>query len=130
MRSLASFPLPALALLALAGCVSEDGPLTNRMAQSTTPYLARAARQPVSWQPWGRDAFALAARLDRPILLYVGADDCRWCGVLDREVDGDPGVGARIASLCVPASVARAERPAARRRHASSAPPRASPRGA
>src|SRR5438093_10983283 len=32
--------LPA-SLLALA-CVSEHGPLTNRMAQSTTPYLARA----------------------------------------------------------------------------------------
>src|SRR2546425_188308 len=87
MRALAPFPLP-LSLLALAGCVSEHGPLTNRMAQSTTPYLARAARQPVSWQPWGRDSFALAARLDRPILLYVGADDCRWCGVMDREVYG------------------------------------------
>jgi len=30
-----------LSVLALAGCVSEHGPLTNRMAQSTTPYLAR-----------------------------------------------------------------------------------------
>jgi len=60
MRASASLPYP-LSLLALVGCVSEHGPLTNRMAQSTTPYLARAARQPVSWQPWGRDAFALAA---------------------------------------------------------------------
>src|SRR5439155_735625 len=110
MRALAPFPLP-LSLLALAGCVSEHGPLTNRMAQSTTPYLARAARQPVSWQPWGRDAFALAARLDRPILLYVGADDCRWCGVMDREVYGDPGLGAMIDSLFVPVRVDRDERP-------------------
>ena len=110
MRALASFPLP-LSLLVLVGCVSEHGPLTNRMAQSTTPYLARAARQPVSWQPWGRDAFALAARLDRPILLYVGADDCRWCGVMDREVYGDPGLGAVIDSLFVPVRVDRDERP-------------------
>src|SRR5690348_18140680 len=84
MRLPASSLLP-LSLLALVGCVSEHGPLTNRMAQSTTPYLARAAREPVSWQPWGRDAFALAARLDRPILLYVGADDCRWCAIRSEE---------------------------------------------
>src|SRR5256712_257758 len=118
MRALAPFPLP-LSLLALAGCVSEHGPLTNRMAQSTTPYLARAARQPVSWQPWGRDAFALAARLDRPILLYVGADDCRWCGVMDREVYGDPGLGAMIDSLFVPVRVDRDERPDVAQRYAT-----------
>src|SRR5438552_8812148 len=111
MRALASFPLPSLALLALAGCVSEHGPLTNRMAQSATPYLARAAREPVSWQPWGRDAFALAARLDRPILLYVGADDCRWCAVMDREVYGDQALAAMLDSLFVPVRVDRDERP-------------------
>src|SRR5438034_970389 len=89
------------------------------MAQSTTPYLARAAREPVSWQPWGRDAFALAARLDRPILLYVGADDCRWCGVMDREVYGDPGLGAMIDSLFVPVRVDRDERPDVAQRYAA-----------
>jgi len=103
-------PPLALVLLALA-CVSEHGPLTNRMSQSTTSYLTRAARQPVSWQPWGREAFALAARLDRPVLLYVGADDCRWCVVMDREVYGDPTIGAVIDSLFVPVRVDRDERP-------------------
>jgi len=105
-----------LALLAVA-CVSEHGPLTNRMSQSATPYLTRAARQPVSWQPWGREAFALAARLDRPILLYVGADDCRWCAVMDREVYGDPLLGALIDSLFVPVRVDRDERPNVARRY-------------
>jgi len=111
MRSPGLLPpsLP-MSLLALA-CVSEHGPLTNRMAQSATPYLARAAREPVSWQPWGRDAFALAARLDRPILLYVGADDCRWCAVMDREVYGDQALAAMIDSLFVPVRVDRDERP-------------------
>ena len=118
MRPPAPFLVP-LSVLALAGCVSEHGPLTNRMAQSTTPYLARAARQPVSWQPWGRDAFALAARLDRPILLYVGADDCRWCGVMDREVYGDQGLGAMIDSLFVPVRVDRDERPDVAQRYAT-----------
>src|SRR5216117_4539094 len=104
--------LPWLTLsLAASACVSEHGPLTNRMAQSTTHYLTRAARKPVSWQPWGREAFALAARLDRPILLYVGADECRWCAVMDREVYGDLALGAMIDSLFVPVRVDRDERP-------------------
>ena len=115
MRTLVGLSLPFLAV----ACVSEHGPLTNRMAQSTTPYLARAARQPVSWQPWGRDAFALAARLDRPILLYVGADECRWCGVMDREVYGDPALGALIDSLFVPVRVDRDERPDVADRYAA-----------
>src|SRR5213592_3481587 len=115
MRTLSSLFLG----LSTVACVSEHGPLTNRMAQSATPYLARAARQPVSWQPWGRDAFALAARLDRPILLYVGADDCRWCGVMDREVYGDPGLGAMIDSLFVPVRVDRDERPDVAQRYAT-----------
>jgi uncharacterized protein YyaL (SSP411 family) len=107
MRIVSSVGFSLVAL----GCVSEHGPLTNRMAQSTTRYLTRAARQPVSWQPWGREAFALAARLDRPVLLYVGADECRWCAVMDREVYGDPALGALIDSLFVPVRVDRDERP-------------------
>src|SRR5438094_9883698 len=81
------------------------------MAQSSTRYLTRAARQPVSWQPWGREAFALAARLDRPVLLYVGADDCRSCAAMDREVYEDAALGSMIDSLFVPVRVDRDEQP-------------------
>ena len=105
-----AFPSLPVALVALA-CVSEHGPLTNRMAQSSTRYLTRAAGQPVSWQPWGREAFALAARLDRPVLLYVGADDCRSCAAMDREVYEDAALGSMIDSLFVPVRVDRDERP-------------------
>src|SRR5256712_6820968 len=123
-----AFPSLPLALVALA-CVSEHGPLTNRMAQSSTRYLTRAARQPVSWQPWGREAFALAARLDRPVLLYVGADDCRWCVVMDREVYGDPTIGAVIDSLFVPVRVDRDERPDVAQRYEAAVQWLARPRG-
>jgi len=105
-----AWPVLPLSFLAVA-CVSERGPLTNQMAQSTTRYLARAARQPVSWQRWGREAFSLASRLDRPILLYVGADECRWCTEMDREVYTDPALGALIDSFFVPVRVDRDERP-------------------
>ena len=92
-------------------CIGERGPLTNRMAHSPTTYLARAARQPVRWQPWGRDAFTLAAKLDRPILLYVGSDTCHWCAETDRAIYTDPEIGALINTLFVPVRVDRDERP-------------------
>jgi uncharacterized protein YyaL (SSP411 family) len=81
------------------------------MAHSGTSYLARAARQPVNWQPWGRDAFALAAKLDRPVLLYIGSDACRWCAETDRAIYTDPEIGALINALFVPIRVDRDERP-------------------
>ncbi|OLC07894.1 MAG: hypothetical protein AUH41_09475 [Gemmatimonadetes bacterium 13_1_40CM_66_11] len=92
-------------------CIGERGPFTNRMANSGTTYLARAARQPVRWQPWGRDAFALAAKLDRPILLYIGSATCHWCAETDRAIYTDPEIGALINTLFVPVRVDRDERP-------------------
>lgn len=77
----------------------------------------RAARQPVGWQPWGREAFAIAARLDRPLLLYIGADDCDWCTRMDRESYGDPVLGAMIDSLFVAVRMDRDEHPDVARRY-------------
>jgi uncharacterized protein YyaL (SSP411 family) len=96
---------------AAAACLGERGPFINRMAHSGTTYLARAAGQPVRWQPWGRDAFALAAKLDRPVLLYIGSDTCRWCAETDRAIYTDPEIGALINALFVPIRVDRDERP-------------------
>src|SRR6266581_1965732 len=95
----------------VAACIGERGPFINRMAHTGTSYLARAARQPVRWQPWGRDAFALAAKLDRPVLLYIGSDACRWCAETDRAIYTDPAIGGLINALFVPIRVDRDERP-------------------
>ena len=104
---------------ALTACLAERGPFTNRMAQSGTSYLSRAARQPVNWQPWGRDAFALAARLDRPVLLYIGNDVCHWCAETDRAIYTDPEIGELINALFVPIRVDRDERPDIAQRYQS-----------
>ncbi len=104
------FASPLLGLVSVAACVTEQGPLTNRMAQATTGYLSRAARQPVSWQTWGPEAFALAAKLDRPVLLVVGADRCRPCAEMDRVWE-DAGLAALVNALFVPVRVDRDERP-------------------
>src|ERR1043166_3400965 len=107
MRLLAAVMLPLLALT----CATEQGTFTNQMAQSSTRYLARAAREPVSWQSWGRPVFTLAARLDRPILLYIGSDECRWCAAMDRETYNDATLGALIDSLFVPVRLDGDEHP-------------------
>ena len=105
--------------VAVAACLGERRPFTNRMAQSGTTYLARAAGQPVRWQPWGGDAFSLAARLDRPILLYIGGDGCRWCAETDRAIYTDPEIGALVNSYFVPVRVDRDERPDIAQRYQS-----------
>jgi uncharacterized protein YyaL (SSP411 family) len=107
------------AALTGGACLVERGPFTNRMAHSGTSYLTRAARQPVSWQPWGRHAFALAARLDRPVLLYIGNDTCHWCAETDRAIYTDPEIGALINALFVPIRVDRDERPDVAQRYQS-----------
>jgi uncharacterized protein YyaL (SSP411 family) len=99
------------ATAATTACIGERGPFINRMAHSGTTYLSRAARQPVRWQPWGRDAFALAAKLDRPVLLYIGSDTCHWCAETDRAIYTDPEIGGLINALFVPIRVDRDERP-------------------
>jgi len=116
-------------LAGASACITERGPFTNRMAHSATSYLARAARQPVNWQPWGRDAFALAAKLDRPVLLYVGGDACRWCSETDRAIYTDPDIGALINALFVPVRVDRDERPDVAQRYQASVATMAGLRG-
>src|SRR6266571_1932132 len=119
----------SLLLVGASACITERGPFTNRMAHSATSYLARAARQPVDWQPWGRDAFALAAKLDRPVLLYVGGDACRWCAETDRAIYTDPEIGALINALFVPVRVDRDERPDVAQRYQASVATMAGLRG-
>jgi len=118
-RSMSTSVAFAICAVAVSACLGERRPFTNRMAQSGTSYLARAAGQPVRWQPWGRDAFGLAARLDRPILLYIGSDGCRWCAETDRAIYTDPEIGALVNAYFVPVRVDRDERPDVAQRYQS-----------
>jgi uncharacterized protein len=67
--------------------------------------------QPVEWHEWGPDAFTLAAALDKPVLLDIGAVWCHWCHVMDRESYEDPGLAAVINEHFVAIKVDRDERP-------------------
>ncbi len=67
--------------------------------------------QPVRWHGWGDEAFALAEREDKPILLDIGAVWCHWCHVMDRESYEDAATAALINQHFVAVKVDRDERP-------------------
>ena len=46
--------------------------MTNKLAQSTSPYLQQHAGNPVHWQEGGPDALAQSRRTGKPILLSIG----------------------------------------------------------
>jgi uncharacterized protein YyaL (SSP411 family) len=67
--------------------------------------------QPVRWQEWGEEAFALARSEDKPILLDIGAVWCHWCHVMDRESYESAETAAIINEHFISVKVDRDERP-------------------
>ena len=86
-------------------------PLRNQLAEASSPYLRSAAKQPVHWQEWSNDVFALARKLDRPIYLDIGAIWCHWCHEMDRESYENPEIATLINELFIPVKVDRDVRP-------------------
>ncbi|MEO6120067.1 MAG: thioredoxin domain-containing protein [Terriglobales bacterium] len=83
----------------------------NALAQASSSYLRSAMHQPIQWQEWGEEAFALAQRENKPILLDIGAVWCHWCHVMDRESYDSAEVAALINEHFIAIKVDRDERP-------------------
>ncbi|MBW2456791.1 MAG: thioredoxin domain-containing protein [Deltaproteobacteria bacterium] len=91
---------------------ADGGPkYVNRLIFETSPYLAQHAHNPVSWFPWGDEAFALARQLRRPVFLSVGYSTCHWCHVMEEESFEDEEVAKVINDHYIPIKVDREERP-------------------
>src|SRR5215469_393223 len=89
----------------------------NALSNSASSYLRSAMHQPVRWHEWGEDAFSLAKRENKPILLDIGAVWCHWCHVMDRESYEDPEIAQIINERFVAVKVDRDERPDVDSRH-------------
>jgi uncharacterized protein YyaL (SSP411 family) len=83
----------------------------NALARARSSYLRSAMHQPIQWQEWGAEAFAQAAREDKPVLLDIGAVWCHWCHVMDRESYEDATLAPLINERFVAIKVDRDERP-------------------
>lgn len=85
--------------------------MTNRLADTLSPYLRAHADNPVDWYPWGPEAFAEAQRRDVPLLISIGYSTCHWCHVMARESFADPATAALINRDFVAIKVDREEHP-------------------
>jgi uncharacterized protein YyaL (SSP411 family) len=88
-----------------------DAAAGNRLGGETSPYLRQHRDNPVHWLPWGEQAFALAKRQDKPILLSIGYAACHWCHVMAHESFEDPDTAALMNEHFVSIKVDREERP-------------------
>ena len=84
----------------------------NRLILEGSPYLLQHAHNPVSWYPWGDEAFQRARRENKPIFLSVGYSTCHWCHVMERESFEDEEIARYLNESFVAIKVDREERPA------------------
>lgn len=44
----------------------------NRLINEKSPYLLQHAYNPINWYAWGKEAFELAKKEDKPVFLSIG----------------------------------------------------------
>lgn len=84
---------------------------TNRLINETSPYLLQHAHNPVDWFPWGEEAFEVARREQKPVLLSIGYSACHWCHVMEDESFEDETIAKLMNENFVNIKVDREERP-------------------
>ncbi len=83
----------------------------NLLAKEKSPYLLQHAENPVDWHPWGDEAFAKAAKEDKPVFLSIGYSTCHWCHVMEHESFSDEATAKILNEHFVSIKVDREERP-------------------
>ena len=89
----------------------DGGDEFNRLIFEASPYLLQHATNPVQWWPWGKDAFAEAHHLDKPVFLSIGYSTCHWCHVMAHESFADRQVADLLNRDFISIKVDREERP-------------------
>jgi len=85
--------------------------MPNHLINETSPYLLQHAHNPVDWYPWGDEAFEMARRENKPILLSIGYSACHWCHVMAHESFEDEEIAKLMNENFVNIKVDREERP-------------------
>ena len=81
----------------------------NRLINEKSHYLLQHARNPVDWYPWGDEAFAEAAKQEKPVFLSIGYSTCHWCHVMVRESFRDEKVVSLLNDTFIHIKIARDE---------------------
>ncbi len=85
--------------------------MPNHLINETSPYLLQHAHNPVDWYPWGEEAFEIARRENKPVLLSIGYSACHWCHVMAHESFEDEEIAKLMNESFVNIKVDREERP-------------------
>ncbi|MFC6955502.1 DUF255 domain-containing protein [Halorubellus litoreus] len=71
----------------------------------------------VEWREWGEEAFAVADRAGKPVLLSLSATWCAHCHEMDRETYDEPRIAANVNDGFVPVRVDADRHPRVRERY-------------
>lgn len=82
----------------------------NALIKETSPYLLQHAYNPVHWLPYSQEAFALAKKENKPVLISIGYSACHWCHVMEHECFEDQEVAEVMNRFFVNIKVDREER--------------------
>ncbi|WP_323675615.1 DUF255 domain-containing protein [Halorubellus sp. PRR65] len=76
-----------------------------------------AEQTKVEWREWGEEAFAVADRAGKPVLLSLSATWCAHCHEMDRETYDEPRIAANVNDGFVPVRVDADRHPRVRERY-------------
>ena len=65
-------PLQMKQLSPLKWVTKKETQVYKSLINEKSPYLLQHAHNPVDWYPWGEEAFEVAKKTQKPILLSVG----------------------------------------------------------
>ena len=88
-----------------------DRPGGWRLATESSPYLQLHADNPVTWYPWGEEAFERARRENKPLFISIGYFTCHWCHVMARESFSDPEIARMLNDHFISIKIDREQRP-------------------
>ena len=75
--------------------------MVNKLKNESSLYLKQHENNPVSWYPWGEEAFSKASNEDKPIFLSIGYSSCHWCHVMAHECFEDNEVATLLNQFFV-----------------------------
>lgn len=85
--------------------------MSNKLADALSPYLLQHAQNPVNWYPWGEEAFEIAKKENKPVLISIGYSACHWCHVMAHESFEDEQTAKYMNQHFINIKVDREEHP-------------------
>ena len=83
----------------------------NKLSKERSLYLQQHADNPVDWYPWCDEAFEIAKKTNKPIMLSIGYSACHWCHVMAHESFEDQDTADILNTHFINIKVDREERP-------------------